>query len=111
MKSATDKNLYRFGGIGVRAKGNEANTAIRRLGQCTQASNENEAVWYYVAMAVFGPRTGSKKVNEAEKRLKEILVGQQTGSYFCRLGRKDAFKTREQQKVVKAFTDAFRTNE
>jgi hypothetical protein len=91
MKSTVEHGRYRFGGIG--AVNGQANTPIRRLGQCTHVREASVlSAWTYVVMLRLDDVTTPKRVRELEKLVRDHLF-KNDGLYAVnRISKKDALQ-------------------
>ena len=109
MESTLEPGHYRFGGIG--AMNGQANTPIRRLGQCTTINDGTiRSQWIYVAMIELSSKTSAEHIRKIEKVVRDHLF-KHPGSYINeRCLKKDALKEiknspaliREFKKAVKS---------
>ncbi len=91
MESLTAPGVFRFGGIGI--KQNRANTAIRRLGQCTHTLNGSVIKsWKYIAMLQFEPSAGPGCIRRHENQLRNILFDHSSIYYKKRIGKTDSIR-------------------
>jgi len=106
MQCIDDKNLYRFGGIGA-IEGN-ANTPIRRLGQCSESSNGSiDCQWTYIAMALCHVEKSGQDIRNLEKLIRNYLFINPGNLKDDRILRRDLFSTEVQKnKIIEQFKKA-----
>ena len=104
MQSATEPNLFRFGGIGVRS--GQSNTAIRRLGQCTKTEVMPVQSWIYLAMIELPTNTPPEEVRRLEKLIRIHLIGHNGAFRKARIDNKDLFKHSNKKTVVYKFLES-----
>lgn len=106
MRSNMDLDLYRFGGIGVSGT-KSANTALKRLGQCVKVvEGEIADSWHYLVIAKLSDTISTEEVKHCESILRQKLIGKSGRFESNRVPRKDAFRTRDVEQVLKLFRQA-----
>lgn len=103
MKSTTEHGRYRFGGIG--AVTGQANTPIRRLGQCTHVQDASVlSAWSYIAMLRLNDTTTPKRVRELEKLIRDHLFKNDHLYTNRRILKKDALQNIDDEaELIKNF--------
>lgn len=103
MQSEMDPRRFRFGGIG--AIDGQANTPIRRLGQCTHVEGGMvENTWRYIALVEFEKTTAALEIRNFEKLLRQYFFKQPGAFKSGRIDEKDAFLSGVAlQKIVDGF--------
>lgn len=91
MQSTTIPGSFRFGGIG--AIDGQANTPIRRLGQCTKVVNGQVAhTWRYVAIVEFEAEASAEFIRSMEKKVRHHLFYEPGKYREKRFNKKDAIQ-------------------